>query len=79
MPRYFFSVHDDRSEIDTEGKELTGHAAARLVATNMASEILREEAYHSKHGEAWYLEVADEAGKIVCHVDVSVTTPSAGD
>jgi hypothetical protein len=77
MPRYFFSVHDGRSELDTEGTELTSRHAARFAAVQMAGGLLRDEAYRRMHGDAWRLEVLDEASALVCRVEVNVIEPSA--
>lgn len=76
MPRYFFNVHDGRSELDTNGTELTSREAARLMAVQLAGEILRDEAHRQTLGDAWRLEVADEAGEIAWLVEVSVSDPS---
>ncbi|QGY05541.1 hypothetical protein MMSR116_29340 [Methylobacterium mesophilicum SR1.6/6] len=75
MPRFFFSVHNGRSELDTEGTELTSHHAARLAAVHMAGELLRDEAYQPMHGDAWRLEVLDETSRLVCCVEVNVSEP----
>lgn len=79
MPRYFFSVHDGRERPDAEGTELTSPDAARLTAVQLAGDILRDEAHYQKLGNAWCLEVLDEAGGIVCNVDVCVSVPVADD
>ncbi|MFB0491918.1 hypothetical protein ABIE45_004504 [Methylobacterium sp. OAE515] len=78
MPRYFFNVHDGRSELDTEGTELTSDDAAQFTATQLAGELLRDEAHRRKLGGAWHLEVLNEAGANVCSVDVRVSVPVAG-
>lgn len=76
MPRYFFNVHDGHSEHDTEGTELTGVDAARVLAVQLAGEVLRDDAHRQSRGETWCLEVLSEAGGIVCSVNVSVSVPS---
>lgn len=78
MPRYFFNVHDGRSELDTEGTELTSRDAAQLAAVQLTGEILQDEPHRQKLGEAWHLEVLDEAGGTVCNVDVRVSVPTGG-
>ncbi|WP_192707196.1 hypothetical protein [Methylobacterium sp. OAE515] len=77
MPRYFFNVHDGRSELDAEGTELTSYDAARLAAVQLAGELLRDEAHRRKLGDAWRLEVLNESGTNVCSVDVRVSPPVA--
>jgi Domain of unknown function (DUF6894) len=42
MPRYYFHIEDDRTEIDHEGVELRDTAAARDEAVRAAGEILRD-------------------------------------
>lgn len=75
MSRYFFNVHDDRSEHDTEGSELTSRDAARLMAVQLAGEILRDEARRQRFSDAWCVEVLDEAGGIVCSINVNISAP----
>ena len=77
MPRYFFNVRTGHSEPDTEGSELTSPDAARLAAIQLAGEILRDEAHRRKLGDAWCLEASDEAGGIICSVDIRVSVPVA--
>jgi hypothetical protein len=77
VPRYFFNVHDGRSQLDTDGTDLTGRDDARHMAVQLAGEILRDEALRQTVGDAWCLEVLDEAGKSVCRVNVDVSDPSA--
>lgn len=76
MPRYFFNVRGDGAEIDTEGTDLTSPDAARLAAVQLAGEVLIDEAHRLKFRDAWNLEVLDEAGAIVCSVDVRVSVPT---
>ncbi|MGE8130901.1 DUF6894 family protein [Methylobacterium sp. NPDC080182] len=78
VPRYFFHVHDGHSEIDLEGLDAASVEAARLMAVQLAAETLREGAHRRMFGDAWYLEVFDETGGMVCSVDVRVTVPVAG-
>jgi hypothetical protein len=42
MPRFFFNVHHDRSNIDPEGDELSDKRAAWRAAILVAGEILRD-------------------------------------
>lgn len=78
VPRYFFNVHDGQSELDVEGSEFDTNDAARLTAVQLAGEILRDEGHRQKLGDAWYVEVLDDAGGLVCSVDVRVS-PSTGE
>ena len=41
MPRYFFHVHHDRAQRDTEGEELPDKHAAWREATITAGQILQ--------------------------------------
>lgn len=77
VPRDFFNLHDGDSDLDTKGTELTSHDAARIAAVQCASGLLGDEAHLYVSGVAWHLEVLDEAGRIVCSVDVRVSVPVA--
>jgi len=63
MPRYFFNIHHERSNIDPEGDELPdGHAAWR-EASRAAGEILRD--CELTPGREWRLEVTDEFKSLI--------------
>jgi hypothetical protein len=58
MPRYFFHVEDDRTEIDKVGMELPDLQAAREEAVRAAGEILRNGAGKGLwSGKPWRLWV----------------------
>lgn len=78
MPRFHFNVHDGRSEIDTQGTELPSREAARLLGLQLTGEIMKDEGHRLPLGELWCLEIADEAGTIICRIEVSLSDPSAG-
>ena len=60
MPRYFFNVYHERSQLDAEGTELLDDKAAWREATVTAGAILRE--LNGNLGLAeWRLEVLNEA------------------
>jgi len=60
MPRYFFNVHHERSNVDTEGEELRDKHAAWQEATIIAGELLRDIDGKLKAGQDLQLEVTDE-------------------
>jgi hypothetical protein len=60
MPRYFFNVHDERSNLDTEGEELPNDEAAWRKATIVAGEMFRNIDGKFRPGQEWRLEVTDE-------------------
>ncbi len=60
MPRYFFNVHDESSNLDTEGKELPNNEAAWREATIVAGELFRNIDGKFRPGQEWRLEVTDE-------------------
>src|ERR1700694_4386364 len=64
MPRYFFNVHDERSNLDTEGEELPNDEAAWREATIVAGEMCRNIDGKFRPGQEWRLEVTDE-GRIL--------------
>lgn len=60
MPRYFFNVRHERSNVDTEGEELRDKHAAWHEATIIAGELLRDIDGKLKPGKDLQLEVTDE-------------------
>jgi hypothetical protein len=58
MPRYYFHVEDDHTEIDEVGTELPDLEAARSEAVRAAGEILRDGAAKSLWtGKPWRMWV----------------------
>ena len=60
MPKYFFNVRHERSNVDTEGEELQDKHAAWHEATLIAGELLRDIDGKLKPGQDLQLEVTDE-------------------
>jgi hypothetical protein len=60
MPRYFFNVSHERSNLDAEGEELCDKHAAWQEATIIAGELLRDINGKLKPGQDLQLEVTDE-------------------
>ena len=60
MPRYFFHVYHDRTELDDEGEELPDKHAAWQEATVTAGQILQGLDGRLKPGHDWRMEVTDE-------------------
>jgi hypothetical protein len=79
VPRFHFNVHDGRSELDKDGTELPSPEAAHLTTLQLAGAILKDEAHRQRLGETWRVEVVNEAGTIICRIEVSLSDPSAGD
>ena len=67
MPRYFFNVHDERSNLDTEGEELPNDEAAWREATIVAGEMFRNIDGKFRPGQEWRLEVTDEGRNPLYH------------
>jgi hypothetical protein len=58
MPRYYFHIEDDRTEVDQIGMELPDLEAAREEAIRSAGELLRNGAAKSLwSGKPWRLWV----------------------
>ena len=77
MPRFFFHVHDGESKIDTEGCELPSWKHAQIQAITFAGEFIRDRARLLKLGEDWSMEVTDETGLILFHLDFQISGSSA--
>ncbi|MBX9934233.1 MAG: hypothetical protein K2Y56_22405 [Methylobacterium sp.] len=77
MPRFHFNVYDGYSAPDPDGTELADIKAAREEAIVLAGSLLRDEGRKLRPGEDWRMEVTDEAGALLCHLDFAVTEASA--
>jgi hypothetical protein len=71
MPRYFFNVCDERSNIDLEGEELPDRQAAWREATISAGELIRGHGGGLEPGREWRLEVTDEFKNVVYVIRVN--------
>jgi hypothetical protein len=60
MPRYFFHVYHDRTELDHEGEELPDKHAAWHNATVMAGRSLQSLDGKLLPDREWRMEVMDE-------------------
>jgi len=60
MPRYFFHVYHNQSELDYEGEELPDKHAAWKEATVMAGQTLQSLDGKLKPGRQWRMELTDE-------------------
>ncbi len=60
VSRYFFSVYNEGSRLDTAGEELPNNEAAWRQATIIAGELLRNMDGKFQPGQEWRLEVTDE-------------------
>ena len=60
MPRYFFNIYHERTEIDRDGEELPDKFAAWKEATVTAGQILQDIDGRFRPGREWRLEVTDE-------------------
>lgn len=75
MPKYYFHVHDGRSEIDTDGVILQDQAAANVLAMTLVGEIFKGEAKKLAATHMWSMDVADDAGNILYRIDMRVSQP----
>lgn len=60
MPRYFFHICHERTDIDYEGRELRHEHVAWREATVAAGQTLQSIDGKLKPGRDWRMEVADE-------------------
>lgn len=77
MPRFHFNVHDGFVRPDPKGKELPDLKAARREAIRLAGSILEEDADRVSLGEVWYMEITDDRGSVLFHLDFRVQLPGA--
>ena len=76
MPRFFFNVHDGIDLLDEDGTEFPNWEEARLAAIRAAGEIFKDNARRLSLGEQWRMEVTDEEGYVLLHMDFSMMEPS---
>ncbi|MFK4726247.1 hypothetical protein ABIE89_007347 [Bradyrhizobium niftali] len=60
MPRYFFHITHERTEIDSVGEDLPDKHAAWKEATVTAGQVLQGIDGNLVPGRDWRMEVADE-------------------
>ena len=70
MPRYFFNILGRKSHTDRHGEELADKHAAWKEATIMAGQILQDMDGDFEPGHTWQLEVTDELGTPLFHIQV---------
>jgi hypothetical protein len=75
MPRYYFHVYHDRSQIDREGEELPDIHAAWKEATVTAGQILQTIDGKLQPAKEWRMEVADEFENILFVLHINVEKP----
>ena len=71
MARYFFSIHDEGSDPDMEGKELPNDEAAWHQAVPITGELFKHLAGKLRPGQEWSLEVTDERRNPLYFIRVS--------
>jgi hypothetical protein len=74
MPRFFFSVDEERA--DTAGVDLPDRVAARGEAIRAAGEILRD-IDGNLAGDEWKMIVRDESGAVLLELRFSVRERTA--
>ena len=60
MPRYFFHIHHNGAQIDSEGEELPDKLAAWKEATVTAGQLIQSIDGKLEPGHDWRMEVTDE-------------------
>jgi len=77
MPRYFFHTQDGRRYPDDEGTELPDLESARLEATRIMAELLKEQPQGFLDTGRLRVEVTDESRRPLLQLDVSLTCEAA--
>lgn len=73
MPRYFIDSSDGNfSHIDSEGVELGGHAAARILALDALPDMVREVLPDGDSRE-FSVSVRDAVGKVIYSASLTLT------
>ncbi|HXP66005.1 MAG TPA: hypothetical protein VN815_11060 [Steroidobacteraceae bacterium] len=75
MPRYFFHVHHDRAQLDTEGEELPDKHAAWREATITAGQILQGIDGKLNPDREWRMEVEDEFRNLLFVLHINAEKP----
>lgn len=75
MPRYFFHITHERTEIDREGEELPDKHAAWKEATVMAGQILQDIDGKLAPGRDWRMEVTDEVENTLYILHIQAEKP----
>jgi hypothetical protein len=75
MPRYFFHVHHDRAQRDTEGEELPDKHAAWREATITAGQILQGIDGKLNPDREWRMEVEDEFRNLLFVLHINAEKP----
>lgn len=70
--RYHFHIRDGAAGPDLDGSELPSREAAKREALLVAGEMIRDVALEGRIPPMWNMEVADEAGEIICRLAFSV-------
>lgn len=78
MPQYHFNVFDGFVRPDHKGQDLKDLKAARREAIKVAGGILEEDADRVSLDEVWYMEVTDDKGNVLFHLQFRVSEPERG-
>ena len=70
MPRFFFHITGKMTELDSVGTELPSAAYAKREGVKLLGALLQD-GLHDAHSCAILLEVMDETGLILFHIDLT--------
>ncbi|MBV9984170.1 hypothetical protein [Bradyrhizobium sp.] len=76
MPRYFFNIYHDRTQLDLEGEELPDMHAAWKEATVTAGQMIQGMDGRLRPGTEWRLEVTDEFANPLYVIHVHAERPT---
>lgn len=77
MPRYFFHSEDGRRYPDEDGTDLPDVETARLKATLIMAELLKEQPIDFLHTGRLRVRVTDSGGETVILLETSVADRAA--
>ena len=70
MPRFFFHVTGKTVDKDTEGTDLPSAAYAKREGLKLIGAML-DDGFYDTQGTALLLEITDESGLVLCHIDIT--------
>ena len=76
MPRYFFNIYHNRTQLDLEGEELPDMHAAWKEATVTAGQMIQGMDGRLRPGTEWRLEVTDEFANPLYVIHVHAERPT---
>lgn len=77
MPRFYFHIVGKVGDRDTEGTELPSAAYAKREGLKLIGSMLND-GFYDTQGAALLLEITDESGLVLFHIDVTARDTPVG-